>query len=198
MRRLLTHFAGAAGISPCAVSGRNTRRALVAALGLALVLGCGSGDDVTAPEDGGDDNPPAGQLPDALVGNWRWEEIGDVLCDPVTGQCTSSYARSQTLRLTENGDFQHVLVFESNLSGCSLEVLHESNGTAEAEGTALVLHIAEGTTRVDDTCGESGVTDESGQADRYTWEITEGEGGAPELVLVDEEENTLGPFRPEE
>ena len=53
-------------------------------------------------------------------------------------------------------------------------------------------------TRVDDTCGESGVTDETGETYRYTWEIRDGEGGGQELVLVDEEENTLGPFQPDQ
>lgn len=165
-------------------------RSVAAALALALVVGCGSGDDVAAP----DDDTPGGEIPEALVGSWNWQEIGDVVCDPGTGQCGASVARSQTLRLTDDGRFTHVLVYESNLGGCRLEVLHESEGSAEVEGSALLLHIAEGTTRVDNTCGESGVTDESGETDRYGWELREGEGGAPELMLVDDEENTLGPF----
>ena len=128
MHRLLALPTGSTGprwsIFPSGIS-----RHLVSTVGLALVLGCGGGDDVSAPE--GDD-PPAGDLPDALVGTWRWEEIGDVICDPNTGLCSSSYARSQSLRLTDDGDFEHVLVYESNLGGCSLEVLHESAGTAAA------------------------------------------------------------------
>ena len=174
---------------------RSPRR-LVTALALGLLAGCGSGDDVAAPD--GDDDGSGGQLPGALVGSWRWEEIGDVVCDPGTGQCGASVARSQTLQLTEDGRFTHVLVYESNLGGCRLEVLHESEGTAEAQGTSLLLHIAEGVTQVDNTCGESGTTDESGETDRYSWEIRAGEGGTPQLVLVDEEDNTIGPFTPEE
>ncbi len=170
-------------------------RHLLTAAALTLALGCGGGGDVSAPED---DDPPGGQLPDALVGSWRWEEIGDVQCDPGTGQCASTYARSQTLRLTGEGRFTQVLVYESHLGGCSLEVLHESEGTADAQEASLLLHVADGVTRVDDTCGESGVTDETGETYRFTWEIRDGEGGGPELVLVDEEENTLGPFQPDQ
>ncbi|HEU4524753.1 MAG TPA: hypothetical protein VFR62_07000 [Gemmatimonadales bacterium] len=168
-------------------------RSLLVLLTLTFAPGCGSGGDAAAPERDGENAPDA--LPQALVGSWKWEEIGDVVCDPATGQCTSSYARSQTLELTDAGGFTHVLVYESHLGGCSLEVLHESEGGAEAEEATLLLHIAEGTTRVQNSCGESGVTDESGQTDRYTWEVSAGESGVQQLTLVDEEENTLGPFQ---
>ena len=167
-------------------------RSFLAAMSFVLVLGCGSGGDAAAP-DGDDENAP-GALPDALLGSWKWQEIGDVVCDPATGQCGISFDRSQTLELTEDGRFTHVLVYESHLGGCNLEVLHESDGTAEAQEATLMLHIAEGTTQVQDSCGESGTTDESGETDRYSWEVAEGEDGVQELTLVDEEENRLGPF----
>lgn len=172
-------------------------RLLTAAFAATLTLGCGSdgGGDATAPDD--DDENAPGALPGDLVGSWKWEQIGDVVCDPATGQCTSSFARSQTLALTASGGFTHVLVFESHLGGCDLEVLHQSEGTAEAQEATLLLHITEGTTQVQDSCGESGVTDESGETDRYSWELAAGEGGVQELTLVDAEDNTLGPFQRE-
>ena len=171
-------------------------RTLLTTLAITAAPGCGSGGDAAAP-DGPGDNPSGGQLPDSLVGTWRWEEIGDVVCDPATGQCTNSFARSQKLELSDDGHFTHVLVYESHLAGCDLEVLHQSDGTAEAQGGSLLLHISAGTTKVDNTCGESGITDESGQTDTYDWEIRGGEAGVPELILVDEEGTTLGPFQPE-
>ena len=122
---------------------------------------------------GGDDENAPGALPDALLGSWKWQEIGNVVCDPVTGQCGSSFDRSQTLELTEEGRFTHVLVYESHLGGCCIS------------------------TQVQDSCGESGTTDESGETDRYSWEVAEGEDGVQELTLVDEEENRLGPFQRE-
>jgi hypothetical protein len=163
------------------------------ALALALTVGCGSGGDAAAPE--GDGENPPGSVPDTLVGSWKWEEIGDVVCDPATGQCITSVVRSQTLQLTEDGRFTHVLMYESHLGGCDLEVLHQSEGTAETDAATLLLHITDGTTQVQNSCGESGTTDESGQTDTYSWEISAGEAGVQQLTLVDEEDNTLGPFQ---
>jgi hypothetical protein len=171
-----------------------TIRHLSRMLGLIAVLSCGSdGDDVTDPGDDGDVDP----LPAELVGTWRFQDAGDVICDPGTGQCTSSYARSESLRLTADGAFEHALFAESNFPPCSMVIQHESHGTAAVEGTSLSLSISEGLTRVEDSCGESSDTDESGETDVYTWSLSEGAGGAPQLTLVDAEDNEIGPFEQE-
>ena len=166
-------------------------RSLLVLLTLAFAPGCGSGGDAAAPERDGENAPDA--LPQALVGSWKWEEIGDVVCDPATGQCTSSYARSQTLELTDAGGFTHVLVYESHLGGCSLEVLHESEGTAEVQGSSLMLHISTGTTRVTNTCGDNATNDEAGKTDTYTWALSDS-SGAPQLTLTNDQGTALGPF----
>ena len=165
---------------------------LIAAMTTALTLACGSGGDAAAPDGNGENSP--GSIPETLVGSWKWEQIGDVVCDPATGQCSSSFVRSQTLELTAQGGFTHVLVYESHLGGCDLEVLHQSEGTAEAQDTTLLLHISDGTTRVQNSCGESGTTDESGNTDSYRWDLSETDAGVQQLTLIDEDENTLGPF----
>ncbi len=72
---------------------------------LALALGCGSGEDATAP---GDDSPPS-RLPAELVGTWRFQQILDQTCDPTTGQCVPTSAWSESLRFTVEGRFEHAL-----------------------------------------------------------------------------------------
>jgi hypothetical protein len=62
------------------------------------------------------------------------------------------------------------------------------------DASTLELHISEGLTRVDNNCGQSSVTDEAGETDTYTWELTEGENGTPQLVLTNENGTALGPF----
>ena len=62
-----------------------------ALLTLLLAQGCGS-DNSTAP---GDDGTPA--LPAELVGTWRLSQAGEPVCDPDTGECVQSFARSETL-----------------------------------------------------------------------------------------------------
>jgi hypothetical protein len=156
---------------------------------LALTIACGSGGDATSPNT----PPPAGNLPAELLGEWHYQFIGDQNCDLSTGQCTSTANQSETLTLTSNGRFEHVFVGESNFPPCSMEVLHQSEGSAEVQGSSLLLHISEGTTKVTNTCGQSGTTDEAGETDTYAWQL-DGNNGAPQLTLTNDQGTTLGPF----
>src|SRR5215207_529850 len=120
---------------------------------LALTLGCGSGGDSTT----GPNNPPGGSsnLPAELLGEWHYQYIGVPNCDPDTGQCVSTANQSETLTRSSSGRLEHVFVGESNFPPCNMEVLHQSEGTAEVQGSSLLLHISKGTTKVTDTCGEN-------------------------------------------
>ena len=167
------------------------RAPLGVALALAAILGCSSGDDATAPHGGGSD-----ALPAELVARWHFEQAGDPICDPDTGLCTSSLARSETLELTSAGTFEHALFAESNFPPCSLTAHHQSSGIAEADGTTLQLHVSQGLTSVQDNCGESGDTDESGNTYSYRYRLSTGPSG-PELMLTDERGDEIGPFVPQ-
>jgi hypothetical protein len=156
---------------------------------LALAIACGSSGDSTAPDD-----PPAGStLPAELLGEWHYQFIGVPNCDPNTGQCVSTANQSETLTLSSNGRFEHVFVGESNFPPCSMEVLHQSEGAAEVQGSSLLLHISQGTTKVTNTCGESGTTDEAGESDTYTWELSDS-NGTSQLTLTNDQGTALGPF----
>ena len=156
---------------------------------LALAIACGSGGDATAPN-----TPPSGTtLPAELLGEWHYQFIGDQNCDPDTGQCVTSADQSETLTLSSNGHFEHVFVGESNFPPCSMEVLHQSEGTAEVQGATLLLHMSQGTTKVTNTCGESATSDEAGVTDSYSWELS-GSSGAPQLSLTNDKGTVLGPF----
>ncbi len=160
-----------------------------ALLALLLAQGCGS-DNSTDP---GDDSTPA--LPTELVGTWHLSQAGDPVCDPETGECTQSFARSETLELTDDGNFDHALFFESHLPPCSLVVHHQASGRAEASGTSLQLHISEGLTHVEDNCGDrGGDTNEAGNTETFTYQISDGTSGGPELMLKDEEGTDIGPY----
>ena len=160
---------------------------------LALAIACGSGGDATSPST----PPPAASLPAELLGEWHYQFIGDQNCDPATGQCVSTSNQSETLSLTSAGHFEHVFVGESNFPPCSMEVLHQSEGTAEVQGSSLLLHMSKGTTRVTNTCGESSTSDEAGETDTYTWELSNS-NGAPQLTLTNDHGTELGPFDKEQ
>jgi hypothetical protein len=156
---------------------------------LALAIACGSGGDSTAPN-----NPPAGSnLPGELVGEWHYQFLGLPKCDPNTGQCASTANQSETLKLSSNGRFEHVFVGESNFPPCRMEVLHESEGVAEVQGSNLLLHISEGTTRGTNTCGDNEIHDEAGETDTYTWALSDS-SGVSQLTLTNENGTALGPF----
>jgi hypothetical protein len=156
---------------------------------LALTLACGSGGDATAPND-----PPANsKLPAELVGEWHYQQILDQSCDPDTGQCVPTADQSETVSLGSDGRFEHVFVGESNFPPCSMEVLHQSEGTAEVQGSTLLLHLSKGVTKVTNTCGESSTTDEAGETDTYNWELSDS-SGTPQLMLTNDKGTPLGPF----
>jgi hypothetical protein len=165
-------------------------RAVLLVLAL-MIPACGS-DKSTAP---GDDGSPSDQLPAALVGTWHLEQAGEPVCDPDTGECTQSYARSETLELTAAGSFDHALFFESNLPPCTLTVHHQASGTAEATDSTLQLHISEGLTHVEDNCGNrGGDTNEAGNTESFTYQLSDGTGGATELMLTDDGGTEIGPY----
>ena len=157
---------------------------------LALAVACGSGGDATGPNS---PPPAANNLPADLIGEWHYQFLGDVNCDPSSGQCASTANQSETLTLTSDGHFEHVFVGESNFPPCSLEVLHQSEGTAEVQGSSLLLHISKGTTRSTNTCGDNTDKDEAGETDTYTWKLADN-NGAPQLTLTNDQGTELGPF----
>jgi hypothetical protein len=163
---------------------------LPAAALLALAVGCGGGSDATAPDSGG----TTGGVPATLVGNWRFEQILDQTCDPSTGQCLPTSATTETLNICDDSHFDHVLFAESNFPPCRMVVQHQSEGTAEVQDSTLLLHMSSGTTRVDNNCGETDQSDEAGQTDTYTWEVTQGDSGQAQLRLVNDHDVELGPF----
>lgn len=157
---------------------------------LALAIACGSGDGgSTSPNT----PPPAANIPAELVGEWHYQFIGVPNCDPDTGQCVSTSNQSETLKLSFNGQFEHIFVGESNFPPCNMEVLHQSEGTAEVEGSNLLLHISQGTTRVTNTCGDNETSDEAGETDTYAWVLSTSEG-ASQLTLTNDHGTELGPF----
>ncbi|MFL5490250.1 MAG: hypothetical protein ACJ8AV_02470 [Gemmatimonadales bacterium] len=158
---------------------------------LALTLACGSGSDSTT----GPSNAPEGtsNVPAELLGEWHYQFIGVPNCDPDTGQCASTSNQSETLTLSSNGHFEHVFVGESNFPPCSMEVLHQSEGTAEVQGSTLLLHMSKGVTKVSNTCGEDSTSDEAGETDTYAWELSDN-NGSPQLTLTNDKGTPLGPF----
>ncbi len=48
----------------------------------------------------------------------------------------STADQSETVTLGADGHFEHVFVGESNFPPCNMEVLHQSEGTAEVQGSS--------------------------------------------------------------
>jgi hypothetical protein len=169
-------------------------RAVLLILAIVAVPACGSDNSTNL----GDEGTPSDALPAELVGTWHLEQAGDPICDPDTGECTQSFARSETLELRNTGTFEHALFFESNLPPCNLTVHHESSGTTEASGTTLQLRISEGLTHVEDNCGDrGGDTNEAGNTETFTYQVSQGSGGGPELKLTDDQGTEIGPYEQE-
>ena len=162
-----------------------------AALLLTLVAASGCGSDSSSGP-GVNESPT---LPAELVATWHLSQAGDPVCDPDTGECVQSFARSETLDLADDGTFDHALFFESHFPPCDLVVHHQSRGSAEASGDTLQLRISEGETHVEDNCGSrGGDTNEAGNTETFTYQISEGSSGGQELMLTDQEGTDIGPY----
>ena len=70
----------------------------------------------------------------------------------------------------------------------------QAEGTATARGSTLTLHAASGRTKKQDSCGEDLDEDERNSTWTYTWEITAGESGTPQLYLTNSEGTRIGPY----
>lgn len=147
-----------------------------------LIAGCGSNDPT--PRYG------APSVPLELLGTWHYQLFGDQLCDPSTGSCVPSYARSETLQLTSDGRFTYVLYGETNFPPCGRVITAEGRGTARVSGPTLSLSVERGSTRNDDSCGDSFANDERGNTWTYAWELLEGE-----LMLTNDQGTRIGPFQ---
>lgn len=157
------------------------RKILLAGV-LWLIAGCGSNKPA----------PPyaAQSVPQELLGTWHYELLGDQLCDPSTGGCVPSYARSETLKLTSDERFTYVLYGETNFPPCSRVIAAEGRGTARVSGATLLLSVERGSSKNDDTCGDSFTNDERGNTWTYAWELLEGE-----LMLTNDQGTRIGPFQ---
>jgi hypothetical protein len=165
---------------------RRTRALLIALMTIAG-FSCGSRDTSNY---GGNNSSSTGSVPSELVGSWHLATATSPTCDPDTGVCEDTSARSETLTIKADGSFEHSLFAESNLSQCHLQAHHQSSGTATASGNTLSLHIRQGLTSVQDDCGNNGGdTNEAGRTYSYTYVI---EGG--QLTLTDQDGNDIGPF----
>lgn len=170
---------------------------LTAALAACLMSACGPNTPDDLPPPGPSQLPggPAGNqgstVPSALVGQWRFEAIGDQTCDPNTGTCLPTYVHVETLALTADGRFTFVLVGESHFPPCSLIATAEASGRATVQGVTLTLFVEQGFTRREDSCGENGQTDERGQSWLFTWALAD----SGQLTLTNDEGVSVGPFQ---
>jgi hypothetical protein len=130
-------------------------------------------------------NPPAGSnLPAELVGEWHYQQIGDHNCSPDTGQCVPTSSQSETVTLASNVHFEHVFVGESNFPPCSMEAA-PVRGYGGGTGLQPVAPHEQGNNPGDQHCGESSTSDEAGETDTYTWELSNSDG-APQLTLTND------------
>ncbi len=144
-----------------------------------LIVGCGSSG---SPTYGG------APVPSALIGTWSYEVFGNQLCDQ-TNHCVPSYAHTEQLSLTRDGRFSLSRSEETNTSTCTLVVDTQGEGSAAVDGSTLLLYVDQGTTRNDDTCGQSTLIDERGNIWAYAWEVF-----GNQLMLTSEQGTQLGPF----
>jgi hypothetical protein len=151
-----------------------------------VVVGCGR------EADGGPKREPsgAGKLPTELVGEWKFEQLGDVKCNG-EGKCHPTIARRERMKLTAEGKFEYSLYAESHFPPCKLVGHAQGKGTATVRGTTLDLRVAEGFVKQQNSCGKSASTNEKGNTWTYAFELAD--DGT--LMLTNDEGTKVGPYK---
>lgn len=132
----------------------------------------------------------AGKLPSSLVGEWKFEQLGQLECNE-TGNCHPTIVRRERLKLTADAKFEYSLYAESHFPPCKLVGHAQGKGTASAKGSRLDLRVAEGFVKQRNTCGKSASTNEKGKTWTYTYELAE--DGT--LMLTNDEGTRIGPYK---
>jgi hypothetical protein len=133
-------------------------RALLSLFFVFSLPGCEQDDDgggAEAPEDGADEDdlPPAGEVPSALVGDWRsgtvslttfWE--GNHF---VGGSGTAAI-----LRFHEDGTFEEMVYVQQQNYGCRTQVWSTMDGVADFGEGVFRTRLRAGKYKAEDTCVE--------------------------------------------
>lgn len=157
----------------------------------ALVCSC-KGDGSTGGNPLGASPAPiaAKRIPANLVGEWKFEQLGDAQCDD-SGRCIPTIARRERLTLTADAKFEYSLYAESNFPPCKLVGQAQGRGTANVTGAKLELLVAEGFSKKQDSCGKSFDNSEKGNTWTYTF-VLAADGT---LMLTNDEGTQIGPYK---
>lgn len=150
--------------------------ALALALVATLVLGACSSDGGTGPDgsNGDDDNGGGGSLPSELVGTWHTGSVSMIdYYNPATGEWAPPSGSGFTYTFTADGKFTHAGILQVSTYGCTTTLFEYLEGTAEVQGTKLVLKPKKGKFKSQDTCVERYNYEKDADLSReeYGWEI---------------------------
>jgi hypothetical protein len=155
-------------------------RALAFTLVATLVLGACSSDGGTGPDgsngDGGGDGGSngGGSLPAELVGSWHTGSVSMIdYYDPYTGSWSPPSGDGYSYTFTSDGKFTYAGILQISVYSCTTTLFEYLEGTAEVQGTRLVIKPKKGKFKSKDTCNERYNYEKDADLDRdeYGWEI---------------------------
>ena len=167
-----------------------------AAAGAALAALCIACVDPTAPDAGnadGGSTPPAGSVPAALVGNWRYGSVSPTnFWDDHSGvYAGNAYGFSDIYAFNRDGTFKENVYIYTQSYGCKTQAWVEMSGTVTFDAAAFTLHVAKGRFKTTSPCSASQNFDrdmtESERTERSkttTYSLQTG-AGAPYLMILD-------------
>jgi hypothetical protein len=157
---------------------------------LIALLGCSALADPTSRQ------TPDGStgVPSSLVGTWRDAAAsGSQVCDDL-GNCSVAYAGSESYSFTADGHFVFAQQLEGNLGGCRIVTSLYARGIIAVSDVRITLTSSFAHNTKTATC-EAGF-DQDLQLDptSYTWRLTQGDAGKPQLYLTGASGEETGPY----
>lgn len=129
-------------------------RRLALVCGAALLAACGGSDAVTGPGGGG---TPRSDLPEGLVGRWRYGVVSSTnFWNDHTGvYAGNAYGISDYYDFAANGTYKRLTYIYTNSYGCQTQVWTEMQGTLTADDERFTLYPTQGRYKVADNCAAS-------------------------------------------
>lgn len=132
--------------------------------------------------------PPAGKLPDAIVGTWFTGAIPPTdFYDPTTGQWRDTNGLGQMYIFTADGSYTYAGFLRLQNGACRSEVSTYQKGKAQATGATITLTPSTAKTRTVIVCGSQSDTTTDGPFDPrpITWATSFNNSGIEQLTLTD-------------
>jgi hypothetical protein len=145
---------------------------------LAMLAGCGGGDDFTTPRT---------PMPLGMAGDWASSSGSGSSYYSPGGSYGAPNSNQYAYHFTDDGYYEHSALLQSSLYSCTMSFFGDERGTVVADDHTLTVYPNVATIKSTDTCHSDNNYEKDGQKNVLTfgWRFgTDSDTNSPILVLT--------------